>query len=87
MTPAMDTTDAARDQDAIQRVLEIYLEAVRTPQSDLWRRAFHPRATVVNDSRGTDDIQVRTIDEFIDRVERLRGIVGTVEETVRSHAC
>lgn len=64
-------------------MIEVYLEAVRTPQSSLWRQAFHPQATVVNDSQGTHDLEVWPIDSFIERVERLRSRVGVVEETVR----
>lgn len=74
---------AAKDREAIKRVLEVYLEAVRTPGSDLWWQAFHPQATVVNNSRGTDDLDVWTIENFVERVERLRARVGVVEEAVR----
>jgi hypothetical protein len=78
MSHAIDTSDATRDQGAIQQVVQNYIEAVRTPRSHLWRQAFHPEATIVNDSRGTDDIQVWTIADSIERVQRLRGQVGTV---------
>ncbi len=72
------------DRQDIRATLGTYLDWVRTGNPELWKRAFHPQATVVNASRGDQRVAAWSITEFVHRVERLRSEVGVVEEAVRN---
>jgi hypothetical protein len=75
---------APEDHQRIQETLDTYLSWVRTGHPELWKHVFHPHATVVNASRGDEQVAVWSIDEFVRRVEVLRSKIRVVEETARS---
>jgi Putative lumazine-binding len=72
-----------RDVEAVRATIATYLDWVRTGDAELWPLAFHPRATVVNATRGDDTVAVWPIEDFVRGVADLRARVGVVEETVR----
>jgi Putative lumazine-binding len=68
---AMRGEPAVDDVEAVRATITTYLDWVRTGDEDLWPLAFHPRATVVNATRGDDNV---TGTRFRKRLPGRRGV-------------
>ena len=76
-----DSVDASQDAvAAIESVVAAYNDAVRSNDAELFRRAFHPTATVAHFQERKGVIDVRSLAEFIDQISALHARFGSAVE-------
>ena len=76
-----DSIDASQDAvAAIESVVAAYNDAVRSNDAELFRRAFHPTATVAHFQERKGVIDVRSLAEFIDQISALHARFGSAVE-------
>ena len=76
-----DTVDASQDTEAaIKSVVACYNEAVRSNDAEMFRRAFHPTATVAHFQERKGVIDVKSLAEFIEQISALHVRFGNAVE-------
>ena len=76
-----DSIGAGQDAvAAIESVVAAYNDAVRGNDAELFRRAFHPTATVAHFQERKGVIDVRSLAEFIDQISALHARFGSAVE-------
>ena len=76
-----EANDASQDAvAAIKSVVADYNEAVRSNDSDMFRRAFHPTATVAHFQERKGAVDVKSLSEFIEQINALHARFGSAVE-------
>ena len=75
------TMDANQDTEAsIRSVVACYNDAVRSNDAEMFRRAFHPTATVAHFQERKGVIDVKSLGEFIEQIGALHARFGSAVE-------
>ncbi len=71
-------------EDQIKAVVASYNEGVRTADVDIFRKAFHPTATVAQYQERKGTVDVLTLDGFIDQIKGLHEKFGSAVEVSKA---
>ena len=77
-----ETIDANQDTEAsIKSVVACYNDAVRSNDAEMFRRAFHPTATVAHFQERKGVIDVKSLAEFIEQISALHAKFGSAVDS------
>lgn len=71
---------AANAENDIKAVIKSYNEAVRGNDAEGFRRAFHPTAPIAQFQQRSGEIDVKTLDGFIEQIDGLHAKFGGAVE-------
>ncbi|MEP9355554.1 nuclear transport factor 2 family protein [Xanthobacter sp. KR7-65] len=79
----MSTPDVEAQVAAVRKVIERYLNAVRTWNEDEFRATFDPRANIAHYYVKGDEIRTITLDEFVNVIGSLHQKYDNAEEKAK----